>query len=158
MCRGLGSVREGSPVLRFIGRRSLGAVAGMLAASIVIFAGTQLLPGNAASVVLGRNGSPEAVKALNTQLHLDKPAVQLYGDWLGNFVQGDLGNSAVGLAQGEKTAPIWPLISNPVKNSVILAVITALPPGAIFTSRFGATCSQTGAAACLSRVQVRAGN
>jgi peptide/nickel transport system permease protein len=120
------SLREGSPVLQFIGRRSLGALVGMFAASVVIFAGTQLLPGNAASVVLGRNGNPAAVQALNKQLHLDKPAVQLYGDWLGRFVRGDLGNSAVGLAQGEKTAPIWPLISNPVKNSVILALITAL--------------------------------
>ena len=121
-----GSVREGSPVLRFIGRRSIGALAGVLAASIVIFAGCQVLPGNAASVVLGRNGDPATVKALDRQLHLDRPAVQQYTDWLTGFVHGDLGNSAVGLAQGEKTAPIWGLISNPVKNSLILAAITAL--------------------------------
>ena len=94
------SVREGSPVLRFIGRRSLGALAGIFAASIVIFAGTQLLPGNAASVVLGRNGDPATVRALNQRLHLDRPAVQQYTDWLRGFVHGDLGNSAVGLAQG----------------------------------------------------------
>ena len=41
-------------------------------------------------------------------------------------MHGDLGDSAVGLAQGAKTAPIWPLISNPIKNSFILAAITAL--------------------------------
>jgi peptide/nickel transport system permease protein len=93
---------------------------------VVIFVGTQVLPGSAASVVLGRNGSPDVVRALNKQLHLDKPAVQQYTDWLRGFVRGDLGDSAVGLAQGEKHAPIWPLISDPVKNSVILAVITAL--------------------------------
>jgi peptide/nickel transport system permease protein len=121
-----GAVRGGSPVLRFIGRRSIGALAGVLAASIVIFAGCQLLPGNAASVVLGRNGDPATVKALERQLHLDRPAVRQYRDWLTGFVHGDLGNSAVGLAQGEKTAPIWGLISNPVKNSLILAAITAL--------------------------------
>ncbi|MDX6569688.1 MAG: peptide/nickel transport system permease protein [Gaiellales bacterium] len=121
-----GSVRERSPVLRFIGRRSLGALAGIIAASIVIFAGTQLLPGDAASVVLGRNGDPATVRALNARLHLDRPAVQQYTDWLRGFVHGDLGDSAVGLAQGAKTAPIWGLISNPVKNSVILALITAL--------------------------------
>ena len=69
-----GSVREGSPVLRFIVRRSLGALVGIFAASIVIFVGCQLLPGNAASVVLGRNGDPAAVTALNKSLHLDKPA------------------------------------------------------------------------------------
>jgi peptide/nickel transport system permease protein len=121
-----GSVREGSPVLRFIVRRSFGALAGIVAASVVIFVGCQLLPGNAASVVLGRSGDPAAVAALNRSLQLDKPAVQQYSDWLRGFVRGDLGDSAVGLAQGARHAPIWPLISNPVKNSVILAVITAL--------------------------------
>ena len=121
-----GSVREGSPVLRFIVRRSLGALAGIFAASIVIFIGCQLLPGNAASVVLGRNGDPAAVTALNKSLNLDKPVVQQYTDWLRGFVHGDLGDSAVGLAQGAQHAPIWPLISNPVKNSVILALVTAL--------------------------------
>jgi peptide/nickel transport system permease protein len=77
-------------------------------------------------VVLGRNGSPDVVRALDKRLHLDKPVVQQYTDWLRGFSHGDLGDSAVGLAQGEKHAPIWPLISNPVKNSLILAAITAL--------------------------------
>jgi peptide/nickel transport system permease protein len=113
-------------VLRFLGRRTLGALVGIFAASVVIFAGTHVLPGDAASVVLGRNGDPATVKALNKQLHLDKPAVQQYTDWLAGFVRGDLGDSAVGLAQGEKHAPIWGLIANPVENSVILALITAV--------------------------------
>jgi len=61
--------REGSPLLRFVGRRLLGAVVALFVASLVIFAGTQLLPGDAASVVLGRNGNPATVKLLNQQLN-----------------------------------------------------------------------------------------
>jgi peptide/nickel transport system permease protein len=118
--------REASPVLRFLGRRIAGAAAALLAASLLIFVGCQLLPGDAASVVLGRNASPANVRALNAQMHLDKPAYQQYLDWLGGFVHGDLGDSAVGLAQGATHAPIWPLISSPVKNSLILAAIAAL--------------------------------
>jgi peptide/nickel transport system permease protein len=113
-------------MLRFAWRRTLGALVALFIASLVIFAGTQLLPGDAASVVLGRNGNPAAVKQLHEQLHLDKPAWRQYVDWLKGLTHGDLGNSAVGLAQGEKSAPIWPLISGPVKNSLILAAITAL--------------------------------
>ena len=64
--------REGSPLLRFVARRLLGAVAALFVASLVIFAGTQLLPGNAASVVLGRNGSPATVKK-----HLERVYVKL---------------------------------------------------------------------------------
>src|SRR5207302_2953308 len=92
---------------------------------ILIFAGTVLLPGDAASVVLGRNGTPQQVARLNHRLHLDKPVVQEYTDWVRGLLHGNLGDSAVGLAQGAKHAPIWPLISSPVKNSLILAAIAA---------------------------------
>ena len=53
-------------MLRFLGGGLLGAVVALFVASLVIFAGTQLLPGNAASVVLGRNGNPAAVEAAAT--------------------------------------------------------------------------------------------
>ena len=118
--------RELSPFLRFLGRRLLGAVAALFVASLVIFAGTHVLPGDAASVVLGRNGSPATVRALHKQLHLDRPAYRQYSDWIAGLAHGDLGNSAVGMAQGATSAPIWPLISDAVSNSVILALITAL--------------------------------
>ena len=67
-------VRERSPVLRFLARRILGAVLALFAASIVIFAGTVLLPGDAAGVVLGRNATPENVAKLNHEMNLDHPA------------------------------------------------------------------------------------
>ena len=99
-----------------VGRRLVGAVVALFVASLVIFAGTQLLPGNAASVVLGRNGNPATVKLLNRQLHLDRPAWQQYTDWIEGLAHGDLGNSAVGIAQGASSAPIWPLISDPSRT------------------------------------------
>jgi len=121
-----GRVRETSPVLAFLGRRMAGALLAILVASIVIFLGTVVLPGDAASVVLGRNGTPQQVAALNHRLHLDKPAGTEYVDWISGLAHGDLGDSAVGMAQGEKHAPVWPLISSPLKNSVILALVTAI--------------------------------
>ena len=118
--------REVSPVLAFVGRRLLGAAVSLLVASVLIFIGTSVLPGNAASVVLGRGATPAAVHRLEVQMHLDKPLTTQYTTWLGGFVHGDLGDSSIGLAQGQKHAPVWGLISDPVKNSLILAVITAL--------------------------------
>ena len=118
--------REASPVLAFVGRRLLGAVGALFVASLLIFAGTAILPGDAASVVLGRGATPQAVKELDQQLHLDRPLVTQYTTWLGGFIHGDLGDSSVGLAQGQKDAPVWDLISSPVKNSLILALVTAI--------------------------------
>ena len=57
---------------------------------------------------------------------LDRPASTRYAHWLKGFVHGDLGDSAVAIAQGSNHAPIWHLISGPLKNSAILAAITAL--------------------------------
>ena len=121
-----GRVRESSPVLAVLGRRLAGALVAIVVASLVIFAGTVVLPGDAASVVLGRNGTPAQVAALNHRLHLDKPATTEYVDWIRGLAHANLGDSAVGLAQGEKHAPVWPLISGPIKNSLILAAIAAL--------------------------------
>lgn len=121
------SARRGvSPIVSFLGRRLVGAVLALLAASVLIFAATELLPGSPASVVLGRGASPAAIRILTRQMQLNRPASVLYLDWLTGFVHGDLGNSAVGLAQGAKSAPIGQLIAGPLKNSAILATITAL--------------------------------
>jgi peptide/nickel transport system permease protein len=117
--------RRFSPVQLFLVRRIAGALAALLAASVLIFVGTELLPGNAASAVLGRDATPAAEQVLTHQMHLDRPALTRYFDWLGGFVHADLGESAVALAQGEHTK-VWSLISDPLKNSAILAGITAL--------------------------------
>jgi peptide/nickel transport system permease protein len=121
-----GETREVPPVLAFLARRLVGAALALFIASILIFAATSILPGDAASVVLGRGATPEAVQQLDRELNLDRPRAQQYVSWLAGFVHGDLGDSSVGLAQGAKHAPIWDLIANPVRNSLILALITAI--------------------------------
>jgi peptide/nickel transport system permease protein len=112
--------------LAFLARRLVGAALALFIASVLIFAATSILPGDAASVVLGRGATPEAVQQLDRELNLDRPRVQQYVSWLAGFVHGDLGDSSVGLAQGAKHAPIWDLIANPVRNSLILALVTAI--------------------------------
>ena len=117
--------RPVSPVAAFLGRRLVGAVAALLAASVLIFAGAEVLPGNAASAVLGRSATPQAVRILSKQMGLDRSAATRYFDWLGGFVHGDLGVSSVSLAQGQHTS-VSSLISGPLKNSAILAGLAAL--------------------------------
>jgi peptide/nickel transport system permease protein len=121
-----GEIREVPPVLQFLARRLAGALLALFVASVLIFAATSVLPGDAASVVLGRGATPDAVRQLDRELHLDRPLLQQYTSWLGGFVHGDLGDSSVGIAQGAEHAPVWDIIADPVKNSLILAVVTAL--------------------------------
>lgn len=113
----------------------------LLLVSALIFAGTQLLPGDVASAILGQNATPESLAVLRTDLGLDQPAYQRYITWLMGFVTGDLGMS---LANQQPVADLlWPrfwntialagyaaLVSVPV--AVILGLVSAVRRGGIF--------------------------
>ncbi|MGK9568441.1 ABC transporter permease, partial [Salmonella enterica subsp. enterica] len=61
--------------------------------SLLIFVGTEMLPGDVATAILGQSATPETVAALRLQLGLDEPAVLRYLHWLVGILHGDLGNS-----------------------------------------------------------------
>jgi peptide/nickel transport system permease protein len=88
--------------------------------SLVIFAATLALPGDAAQAILGREATPERVAALRDQLNLDEPVVSQYVKWLGGIVTGDLGQSAA------TQAPVGELLSSRVGNSLFLVLVSAL--------------------------------
>lgn len=114
------------PLAGFVVRRTIQGLLTLLAASIVIFIGTSLVPGSPADAVLGRNANPQAVALINHRLGYDKPLVTRYLHWLGDAVQGNLGNSAVDIAQGDSSAPIWPIIRSPLLDSTVLAGVAVI--------------------------------
>jgi peptide/nickel transport system permease protein len=114
------------PIVRFLVTRILAAVATLVAASILIFVVLQMLPGDVASKVLGRNATPEAVAALRHQLGTDRPLIKQYLGWFGGVLHGNLGNSATALAHGRADATVWSAIRAPLSHSVCLAGITVV--------------------------------
>lgn len=88
--------------------------------SIAVFAATQVLPGDAARSVLGRNATPENLAALRRQLHLDRPVVAQYFSWFGGLLRGDAGDS---LAARQ---PVLSLVGPRLANSSWLLLFTAL--------------------------------
>jgi peptide/nickel transport system permease protein len=64
-----------------------------LAVSVLIFAGTQILPGDVAQAILGQSATPESLANLREQLGLNDPAFIRYFRWLGGVVTGDLGTA-----------------------------------------------------------------
>lgn len=117
--------RRAHPVARFVAVRLAQAVLTLLAVSVVIFLAMAVLPGSPASAVLGKSASPHAVAVIDHRLGYDHPLVQQYGSWLWGMLHGSFGNSAVGIAQGDASAPIWGLIRFPLANSATLALLTA---------------------------------
>lgn len=81
------------PVLKLLTQRiALGLVL-MLAASVMIFAGTQILPGDVAQSILGQSATPQSLANLRAELGLNDPAWLRYFRWLGAALQGDLGTA-----------------------------------------------------------------
>ncbi|RLM48972.1 ABC transporter permease, partial [Halorubrum sp. Atlit-28R] len=63
----------------------------LLLISLIIFAITQLLPGNAAVMILGKQATEESIAAIEQQLGLNRAWYVQYFDWLVGFVTGDWG-------------------------------------------------------------------
>jgi peptide/nickel transport system permease protein len=122
---GVRAARRRRPLTWFIVRRLAAAVATLFVVSILVFAGTEVLPGDAASAVLGRTATPDQLAEMRELMGLDRPAPERYVDWLGGLLTGDLGNSAAGYAAGGES-PIWDEISPKIGNSFVLAGVTAL--------------------------------
>ena len=61
--------------------------------SVLIFAGTLILPGDVAQSILGQSATPEALANLREELGLNKPPVTRYFEWLGGVLTGDLGTA-----------------------------------------------------------------
>ena len=73
----------------FLLKRLATLLATLAVASLVVFAVLELLPGNAAEVILGDTATPESLAALNAKLGLDRPAATRYATWVGGLVRGD---------------------------------------------------------------------
>lgn len=83
--------------------------------SVLIFAGTEILPGDVATAVLGQSATPDAVEAMRRSLGLHDPAVVRYLNWLRAFSTGDVG---VSLTTGR---PVGPDLWLRLKNTFFLA-------------------------------------
>lgn len=108
-----------SPVLRFTLTRLAAGVISVLAVSLLVFLGTAMLPGDAATAMLGQYATKESVEALQKSLGLDLPLHTRYLNWLGNALTGDLGSS---LSNGQ---PVASLMASRFVNSLILACTAA---------------------------------
>ena len=92
----------------------------LLAVSALLFFGTNLLPGDVASALLGQDATPEALHNIRMALGLDQPAWLRYLHWLGGAVHGDFGTSLTSARSvGSQVLPR-------LGNTLLLASLAAL--------------------------------
>lgn len=106
-------------MLRFLIRRFALLAVTLLITSVFIFALTQLLPGDVARLILGREAQQQALDNLREELGLNEPVPMQYAHWLSGFVTGDWGKA---FTAGRP--PIRPLVTERLGNSMKLALVT----------------------------------
>jgi len=101
-------------MIALVARRAGIGLVTLLVVSMVVFVATEILPGNAAYAVLGHTATPQRLKALEAQLHLNRPLVDQYWVWLSGLLTGRLGTS---LANGQG---VWGQVEPRLVNSAVL--------------------------------------
>ncbi len=107
-------------MLRLVVARVFTAALTLLLVSAVIFAMIEVLPGDVASRILGRDATQESLAQVRAQLNLNDPAIERYLEWLAGVVQGDFG-----LALTSKR-PIVDILAPRIVNTLILSGIAFL--------------------------------
>jgi peptide/nickel transport system permease protein len=108
------------PVARLIVQRVALGVVTLWVVSVIIFAATVALPGNAATAILGHSATPAQLHALEAQLHLNRPVFDQYGSWIGGILTGNPGKS---LANG---LPVWGIVGPAALNSAVLVAVSGI--------------------------------
>jgi peptide/nickel transport system permease protein len=90
------------------------------AASVLVFAVVNVLPGDPATVVLGTNATPESLRLLRQQMGLDQPGWERYLTWVLGILHGDFGSSLL------SRSPVGPEILDKLSVSAPLAAIASV--------------------------------
>ncbi|PBC12052.1 ABC transporter permease [Mesorhizobium sp. WSM3859] len=124
----------------FLVKRLIIAALTLVLASMVVFAVMEVLPGDAARLMLGLNASADQVEVLRNQMGLNAPLVLRYLHWAGGLLSLDFGRSYT------YSVPVIDLVRERVVVSLPLALIAlalstviAIPVGVFSASRQGRT-------------------
>ena len=109
-----------SPILKLVVQRIALGIVLLFAVSVLIFVGTEILPGDVAQSILGQSATPQSLANLREQLGLDQPSYIRYFTWLGGVLTGDLGTA---LTSGQDIASS---IGDRLANTLFLAATAAV--------------------------------
>ena len=117
-------------MLTFVVRRLLLAVPVLLGVVFIVMLTVDLLPGDAASLMLGEHATKDAVAALREHLGLDKPFLVRYLDYVGRLLRGDLGRSIQqNRPVAAELADAWPPTLTLTLAALVIATVVGVAAG-----------------------------
>jgi peptide/nickel transport system permease protein len=107
-------------VLKLVIMRVGMAAITLLLVSLIVFSILEILPGDVATRILGRDATPESLDVLRNELGLNRPALSRYLAWLGQLLHGDLGRSLV------SNRPVAEILGMRIYNTMLLSLYAFL--------------------------------
>ncbi len=119
-------------------KRAGAAVIVLFVASVIVFVGVRALPGDPALALAGEDRSEQGLAEVREKYGLDDPVVVQYFHYLGNVLQGDLGDSArTGLDVRDTIVDRLSITLELAFLSMLFAVLLGIGAGVISAVRRG---------------------
>lgn len=103
--------------MKFVLKKLTGLIIALLIVSILAFLAFEVIPGDPARSILGTEATEAKVQALREEMGLNRPLPQRYGQWVKDFVTGDMGTSY------SYQVPVREMIGDKVPITITLAVM-----------------------------------
>ena len=117
-------------MVRFVVKRILLVIPTVLAVVLVMYFIMDLTPSDPATLILGERATQEKIDELNEELGYYDPFVVRYVRYIGDALQGDLGNSWVsGRSVFDEIVQRFPVTAKLALGAVIIAILIGLPIG-----------------------------
>lgn len=110
-------------MIRIVLRRLLQAIPLLFVISSLTFVLVSLIPGNVATALYGLSATPAELAKISRQLGLDRPIYVQYGEWVGNALRGNLGNSLL------NQQPVTQILNQRIEVTITLVVGTVAVVG-----------------------------
>ena len=127
-----------SPRLRATVLRVAQSIPVVIGVVIISFLLTRALPGDPAVYFAGVAADTESIEQTRVAMGLDKPLIQQFFVYVGNLLQGDLGQSLTsGRSVATDLAKRLPASLELTLTALILAIVIAVPLGVLAATRPG---------------------
>ncbi len=128
----------------YVARRLLALIPLLLIVSFIVFGLSQLIEGDPARVVAGgQKATAEGVERAREKLHLDRSLPEQYGIWLGNALQGDLGESFYNhRTVGAEIAERFPVTLSIALGALVITIVVGVPLGILAGTRPGSVADR----------------
>jgi peptide/nickel transport system permease protein len=129
-------IRAAHPILSLLLNRAGWGVFSVLVVSVIVYASTLVLPGDAAQAILGQQATPERLEVLREQLGLDQSAWAGFVHWFTGIFRGDFGTSL------STRQPVTELLGPKLLNSAALVLVAAVVSTALGVALGALTASR----------------